>query len=110
MRCANEGGSSSVLSIRLAAWSLSSSASSITNTRRLASNGVRAAAATTASSTSPTRIPAALAGATQVRSGCAPCATRAAAPRGSATPSVSSAVANARATVRLPLPAGPLKR
>ena len=47
MRCANDGGSSSVLSIRLAAWSLSSSACSMTNTRRRASNGVRAAPATT---------------------------------------------------------------
>ena len=82
----------------------------MTKTRRVDSNGVRAAPATTAWSTSPTRIPAALAGATQVRSGWAPCSTRAAAPNGSAAPSVSSAEANARATVRLPLPAGPLNR
>ena len=104
------GGSSSVLSIRLAAWSFIVSARSMTNTRRCASNGVRVAAATTGSSMSETSISAAPLGATQVRSGCAPERTRAAAPAGSAAPSASSAAASSRATSRLPLPAGPWKR
>ncbi len=46
-RCTNDGGSSSVLSIRLAAWSFIACTPSSTNTRRAASNGVRVAAATT---------------------------------------------------------------
>src|SRR3954454_20276850 len=41
-RCANGGGSSSVLSILLATWSLIVSARSSTKTRRRASNRVRA--------------------------------------------------------------------
>ena len=68
-RCANAGGSSSVFSSRLAAWSFIVSAASITNTRRRDSNGVRVAAATTGSSMSPTSISAAPEGRTQVRSG-----------------------------------------
>ena len=55
-RCAKAAGSSSVLSIRLAAWSFIVSARSMTNTRRRASNGVRVAAATTGSSMSETSI------------------------------------------------------
>ena len=82
----------------------------MTKTRRRASNGVRVAAATTGSSTSPTRIPAALAGATQVRSGCTPCSTRVRALPGSGAPSESSAAAKARAAAAFPLPAGPWKR
>ncbi len=95
---------------RLAAWSLSSSARSMTNTRRCASNGVRDAAETTAWSMSPTRIPALELGATQVRSGCTPSRARWAALAGSGEPSESSAAANARATSAFPLPAGPWKR
>jgi hypothetical protein len=95
------------LSIRLAAWSLSESACSMTKTRREDSNGVCVAAATTASSMSPTSRPADEVGAIQVRSGCAPERTRAAAPSGSREPSESSAAANSRATSSLPLPAGP---
>ena len=56
IRCANGGGSSSVLSIRLADWSFIVSARSMTNTRRRDSNGVRVAAATTGSSMSETSI------------------------------------------------------
>ena len=56
IRCTNDGGSSSVFSIRLAASSPSSSARSITNTRRADSNGVLLAADTTGPSMSLTRI------------------------------------------------------
>jgi hypothetical protein len=80
---------------------------SITNTRRRDSNGVRAAAATTGSSMSETSISAAPLGVTHVRSGCTPCSARSRALSGSAAPSASSAAANARATSRLPEPAGP---
>ena len=59
IRCTNAGGSSSVFSSRLAAWSFIVSTASITNTRRAASNGVRVAAATTGSSMSLTSISAA---------------------------------------------------
>ena len=55
-RCANDGGSSSVFSIRLAASSFIVSTPSRTNTRRCASNGVRDAAPTTGSSMSATRM------------------------------------------------------
>ena len=56
---------------------------------------------------SPTRISCAPLGATQVRSGCAPDARRAARRRpGSATPVASSSAANARAAARLPAPRG----
>ena len=94
----------------MAAWSFIVSAASITNTRRADSNGVRAAAATTGSSMSATSISAAPDGRTQVRSGCAPRATRSATAPGSRAPSASSAAANARATARLPVPAGPWNR
>ena len=72
MRCTNAAGSSSVLSIRLAASSPSSSTRSITNTRRRDSNGVLLAAAITGPSMSETSISWAPLGTTQVRSGCAP--------------------------------------
>ena len=52
----NDAGSSSVLSIRLAASSPSSSARSMTNTRRADSNGVRDAAEMTGPSMSDTSI------------------------------------------------------
>ena len=68
-RCAKGGGSSSVLSILLAAWSFIVSAPSITKTRRWDSNGVRDAAPITGSSMSPTSISAAPLGRTHVRSG-----------------------------------------
>ena len=105
-RCANSGGSSSVLSILLAAASIRRSAPSMTKTRRGASKGVCEAAATTGSM-SPTSISAAPLGVTQVRSGCAPDMTLARAP--SSSPA-SSAAANSRATARLPAPAGPWNR
>ena len=60
--------------MRLAAASIIVSARSITNTRREASNGVRVAAATTASSTSETSSSCAPEGVTHVRSGCDPSA------------------------------------
>ena len=110
IRCANGGGSSSVLSILFAACSIIVSARSITNTRRLASKGVWAAAATTAESMSPTSSSCAPEGVTQVRSGCEPRSTRPRTPSGSAAPSASSAAAKARAAVRLPAPAGPPNR
>ena len=104
------GGSSSVLSIRLAAWSFIVSARSMTNTRRRASNGVRVAAATTGSSMSATSISAAPLGVTQVRSGCTPCSTRSRDGVGvGARRRLSSAAAKARATSRLPAPAGPVE-
>jgi hypothetical protein len=106
----NGAGSSSVFSSLFAACSISVSARSSTNTRRAASNGVIAAAAITGSSTSPTSISWAPLGTTHVRSGCVPCSTRVRAPAGSAAPCASSSAANARAAVRLPLPAGPWKR
>ena len=109
-RCTNAGGSSSVFSMRLAAWSFIVSTASITNTRREDSNGVRVAAATTGSSMSATSISAAPEGVTQVRSGCEPRATRSATRSGSCAPSASSAAANARAIARLPVPAGPWNR
>ena len=109
-RWAKSAGSSSVLSIRLAAWSFIVSARSMTNTRRRASNGVRVAAATTGSSMSETSISAAPLGVTHVRSGCTPCSTRVLTDSGSAAPSLSSAAAKARATVALPEPPGPWKR
>ena len=56
MRCTNEAGSSRVLSIRLAASSPNSSARSMTNTRRLDSNGVLLAAEMTGPSISETSI------------------------------------------------------
>ncbi len=108
--CTKRGGSSSVFSSRLAAWSFIVSADSITNTRRLDSNGVRVAAATTGSSMSATSISAAPDGRTHVRSGCASRATRSATVSGSAAPSASSAAANARAVAALPAPAGPWNR
>ena len=77
IRWANGGGSSSVLSKRLAAWSFMLPAASITNTRRLDSNGVCAAAATTGSSMSLTSTSLAPLGVTQVRSGWASRRTRA---------------------------------
>ncbi len=82
----------------------------MTNTRRRASKGVLVAAATTGSSMSLTSISAAPLGATHVRSGCTSWATRSATFAGSGAPSLSSAAANARATSRLPAPAGPWKR
>ena len=88
--------------MRLAAASIIVSARSITNTRREASNGVRVAAATTASSTSETSSSCAPEGVTHVRSGCDPRLTRSCSP--------SSAAATARATVRFPVPAGPWNR
>ena len=109
-RCAKAGGSSSVLSIRLAASSFIVSARSITKTRRRDSKGVRVAAATTGSSMSETSMSAAPLGATHVRSGCAPRRARARALEGSAAPSASSSAAKARATSRLPAPAGPWNR
>jgi hypothetical protein len=109
-RCAKEAGSSSVLSMRLAAWSFIVSARSMTKTRRCASNGVREAAATTGSSMSETSISAAPLGVTQVRSGWTPCSTRVRTESGSRAPSLSRAAAKARATVALPEPAGPWKR
>ena len=96
--------------MRLAAWSLSVCAASITNTRREDSNGVRTAAATTGSSMSPTSISVAPDALTHVRSGCDPRCTRAATASGSLAPSASSAAANARAIARLPVPAGPCSR
>ncbi len=83
---------------------------SSTNTRRRASNGVRVAALTTGPSMSSTRITCAPVGRTQVRSGCAPCITRVRTSSGSGDPSASSSAANARATVRFPVPAGPWNR
>ncbi len=106
----NEAGSSSVLSIRLAASSPISSARSITNTRRRDSNGVLAAAAITGSSMSETSISCAPLGTTQVRSGWVPCATRSRALPGSSAPSASSSAASARAAARLPAPPGPWNR
>ena len=110
MRWTNAAGSSRVLSMRLAASSPSSSARSITNTRRLDSNGVLLAAEITGSSMSETRISWAPLGTTQVRSGCAPLITRARALSGSASPSASSSAARARAAARLPAPPGPWNR
>ena len=78
------GGSSSVFSSALAASSFIVSARSSTNTRWRASNGVREAAETTASSTSRRSISCAPLGATHVRSGCVPCSTRVRADSGSA--------------------------
>ena len=110
IRWTNEAGSSSVLSSRLATVSFIVSTRSRTNTRRLDSNGVLDAAATTGPSTSAARIWAAPVGLTQVRSGCVPAITRWRALSGSASPSASSSAAKARATVRLPVPAGPWNR
>ena len=56
IRWTNGAGSSSVFSSRLATVSFISSTRSSTNTRRLDSNGVRDAAATTGPSTSAARI------------------------------------------------------
>ena len=96
--------------MRLAAWSFIASTPSITNTRRADSNGVRVAAATTGSSMSATSISAAPVGRHPGQVGMAvprdPLGDR---PR-SARASASSAAANARATARLPVPAGPWKR
>ncbi len=108
--CTKAAGSSSVFSIRLATSSFMVSTRSSTKTRRSASNGVRVAAPTTASSMSPTRITWAPVGRTQVRSGCEPVCTRRRTPSGSAAPTARSSAASARAAVRLPDPAGPWKR
>ncbi len=110
IRCTNAAGSSSVFSSRLATVSFIVSTRSSTKTRRLDSNGVREAAATTGPSTSAARIWAAPVGLTQVRSGWLPLPTRWRTRSGSASPSASSSAAKARATVRLPTPAGPWKR
>ncbi len=107
IRCTYDAGSSSVFSSRLATSSFIVSTRSSTNTRRRASNGVRVAAFTTGPSTSSTRITCAPLGRTQVRSGWVPCITRVRTPSGSSEPSASSSAANARATVRFPVPAGP---
>ena len=96
--------------MRLAAWSFMLSTASIANTRRADSNGVRVAAATTGSSMSATSISAAPEGRTHVRSGWLSRATRSATVPGLRAPSASSAAANARATVRLPVPGGPWNR
>ena len=109
-RCTKEGGSSSVLSMRLAAWSFMASACSITNTRRVDSNGVRAAAATTASSMSDTSISLAPEGETQVKSGWEERAIRSAIALEGRVSSARSAAAKARATSALPLPGGPCRR
>ena len=104
------GGSSSVFSSALAASSFMVSARSSTNTRWPDSNGVWAAAETTVSCTSRRSISCAPLGATQVRSGWAPCCTRVRADSGSSAPRASSAAAKSRAAVRLPVPAGPCSR
>src|SRR4051794_24203906 len=109
-RCANGGGSSSVLSSLLAAWSFMVSAPSMTKTRRRASNGVRVAAPMTGSSMSPTSISAAPLGRTQVRSGWTPSTARRLASEGSPAPSARGSAAKARAASRLPAPAGPWNR
>ena len=103
----NDGGSSKVFSMRLAAWSFIRSTASITNTRLLDSNGVRVAAATTGSSMSATSISAAPDGRTHVRSAWLSRATLSATVSGLRAPCSSSAAANALATARLPVPAGP---
>ena len=82
-------------------------AASITNTLRVDSNGVWVTAATTGSSMSLTSTSLDPLGVTQVRSGWAPRATRSATVAGWRAPSASRAAANERATVRLPVPAGP---
>ena len=110
IRWTNAAGSSSVLSSRLATSSFIVSTRSSTNTRRLDSNGVRVAAATTGSSTSSVRITCAPVGLTQVRSGCEPDMARWRALSGSGEPAASSSAAKARAASRLPTPAGPWKR
>ena len=96
--------------MRLAAWSFIVPAASITNTLRVDSNGVCVMAATTGSSMSLTSTSPAPLGVTHVRSGWAPRATRAATVAGRRPPSASNAAASARATVRLPVPAGPWNR
>jgi hypothetical protein len=110
MRCTNEAGSSSVLSIRFADSSFIVSTFSMTNTRRRASNGVREAAATTGSVMSAVSSSWAPDGSTQVRSGWMRRATRARTPSGSAAPSASSSAAKALAISSFPLPAGPWNR
>ena len=109
-RCTNDAGSSSVFSILLATSSFMVSARSSTNTRRVASNGVRAAAATTGPSTSSTRMTCAPLGRTQVRSGWAPVITRRRTSSGSGSSCASSSAASARATTAFPVPGGPWKR
>jgi len=86
------------------------SAPSTTNTRRLASNGVRAGAPTTGSSMSDTSISAAPLGVTQVRSGWAPCSARSRAPSSFGEPVARSSAATARAAARFPAPPGPWNR
>ncbi len=68
---------------------------------------MRAAAATTGSSMSPTSISEAPEGLTQTQSGWQSRAIRSATPAGSRAPSLSSATAKARAIARLPVPDGP---
>ena len=109
-KCANDPGSSSVFSNEFCDSSFMRSASTITNTRRLDSNGRRAAWRTMRVRTSSTRISCAPRGSIQVRSGCTPDMTRRSASAGSSAPAAISAAANARAARRLPLPAGPWKR
>ena len=110
MRCTNDGGSSSVFSIRLAASSFIVSTRSSTNTRRCASNGVRVAAPTTGSSMSSHAHHVRRRSA-RPRSGRG--ARRAARARarasGSGEPSASSSAANARAAVALPAPGRPVE-
>ena len=78
IRCANGGGSSSVFSSRLAAWSFIASRALDHEHAPADSNGVRAAAATTGPSMSPTSISAAPDGVDPRQVGVAPRATRSA--------------------------------
>ena len=105
-----DGGSSSVFSSAFAASSFITSTRSSTKIRCAASNGVCDAAPTTVSATSRRSISCAPDGVTQVRSGWLPCSARTLTFAGSFAPLARSSPANARATSRLPEPAGPWSR